>query len=383
MKSEAFRVLSLDGGGMRGIYASAFLYKMQSNVLKQPFPLEGKDPNDELDVGRAFDLIVGTSSGSIIGCGLASGILISRIAEAFEVFGEKVFPNPVPLQSQDGWRVYHKLLCDLFTRKKNLLHGEQVLEDKLKEVFQDETVGDLWHRRQIALAVPSIHMANHQAWVFKTPHLNGTNHRDDGYKLWEVCLASSAAPVFRALANIKDPNSEGRKTYKTFVDGGLVANNPVLGALWDSLEMTNEGDAIEVYCLGTNPPQGGDIVDFKDNAWSYLEWQGGGKVVEVSLNAQQTLHHYMALTFAKHFKRNCRIYRFPTTPLSRDVSSFTGLDRVSSRAVNALTALAEADADKVNRMMNDTSCPQGQAFNNLFSSLKTFDQWEREDSGDV
>ena len=81
--------------------------------------------------------------------------------------------------------------------------------------------------------------------------------------------------------------------------------------------MTNEGDAIEVNCLGTNPPQGVDIVDFNDNAWSYLEWQGGAKVVEVSLNAQQTLHHYMAFTFAKHFKRDCRIYRFPTTPLSR------------------------------------------------------------------
>ncbi|MDB3892061.1 patatin-like phospholipase family protein [Alphaproteobacteria bacterium] len=383
MKSKVFRVLSLDGGGIRGMYTSAFLYKMQSNVLKPPTPLEGKDPNDELDVGRAFDLIVGTSSGSIIGCGLAAGVPVSRIAEAFKVFGEKAFPYPVPSKSQDGLNFYFKLLCDIRNRKKNLLDGEQALASELEKVFQDETVGGLWERRKIALAVPSIHMANHQAWVFKTPHLDGTNNRDDGYKLWEVCLASTAAPVFRALANIEDPNSEGRKTHKTFVDGGLVANNPVLCALWDSLEMTNEGDAIEVYCLGTIPPQGGDIVDFNDNAWSYLEWQGGGKVVEVSLNAQQTLHHHMALTFAKHFKRDCRIYRFPTSPSSPDVSSFTGLDRVSSSAVNALTALAEADADEVNRMMNDASCLQGQAFSNLFSSIKTFNQWEREGPGNV
>lgn len=383
MTKKVFRALSLDGGGMRGIYASAFLHKMQSTVLKQPFPLDGKDPDDELDVGRAFDLIIGTSSGAIIGCGLAAGVQVSKIAESFGKFGASVFRKPVPSKDQDGWRVYYKMPLDFFSRGCNLQKGERALTNELKKILKNETLGDLWERRKIALTVPAIHMTNHQAWAFKTPHIDGTNHRDDEYKLWEVCLASSAAPIFRALANIKDPNREDRGTHKTFVDGGLVANNPVLGALWDSLEMTDEGDTIEIFCLGTNPPQGGEVVDLKDNAWSYCQWVFGAKVVELSLNAQQLMHHHMALTFAKHFKRDCRIYRFPSTPLSSGLSSFIGLDRVSSRAINALTALAEADADKVNRMMNNASCPQGQAFSSLFSSMQTFNQWKEEDASHV
>jgi predicted acylesterase/phospholipase RssA len=383
MTKKVFRALSLDGGGMRGIYASAFLHKMQSNILKQPFPIKGKDLDDELDVGKAFDLIIGTSSGAIIGCGLVAGIPVSRIAEAFQFFGSSVFPKPVPTKENDGWCFYRKFLSDFFLRSNNLKSGEGALIAELRKVFGDETIEELWKRRGIALSVPAIHMANHQSWVFKTPHINGTNHRDDGYKLWEACLASSAAPIFRSLANIKDPLMNERGTHKTFTDGGLVANNPVLGALWDALEMTEEGDVIEIFCLGTNPPQGGDVVSLKDNAWSYGEWQFGGKVVEVSLNAQQSLHHHMALTFAKHLKRDCRIYRFPSTPLSTELSSFTGLDRVSMKAVNALTALAEADVDKVNRMMNDKNCPQGQAFSSLFSSMKTFNQFQEKGVNNV
>ena len=365
---------------MRGIYASAFLHKMQSNILNRPLP---KCPGDELDIGKAFDLIIGTSSGAIIGCGLAAGVPVSRISEAFQLFGSSVFRNPVPTKENDGWCAFPRLLLDLIIRRKSLKKGEGALVAELKKIFNDETIGDLWERRGIALSVPAIHMANHQAWVFKTPHIKGTNHRDDEYKLWEACLASSAAPIFRSLANINDPLVNERGTHKTFTDGGLVANNPVLGALWDALEMTNKKGKIEIFCLGTNPPQGGDIVNSKDNAWSYCKWQFGGKVVDVSLNAQQLLHDHMARTFAKHFKQDCKIYRFPSTPLSTELSSFTGLDRASTNAINALTALAEADVDKVNRMMNNKDCPQGKAFNALFSSMKTFNKWQEEGENNV
>ena len=365
---------------MRGIYASAFLHKMQSNIPK----CQG----DELDVGKAFDLIIGTSSGAIIGCGLAAGIPVSKISKAFQSFGSSVFPKPVPTKENDGWCVYPKLLLDLIRRRKSLKEGEGALIAELKKIFKDETIGGLWKRRGIALSVPAIHMANHQSWIFKTPHIEGTNHRDDEYKLWEVCLASSAAPIFRSLANIKDPLVNEKGAHKTFTDGGLVANNPVLVALWDALEMTNKEDRIEIFCLGTNPPQGGDIINSKDNAWSYCKWQFGGKVVDVSLNAQQLLHDHMACTFAEHFKQDCEIYRFPSTPLSTELSSFTGLDRYSTNAINALTARAEADADEVNRMMNNKDCQQGQAFKALFSSMETldkeaFDKWQEEGENNV
>ena len=61
----AFRVLSIDGGGMRGIYTGTYL-----EALEHAFALKRNAPKG-LDVGKAFQLIVGTSTGAILGCGLA------------------------------------------------------------------------------------------------------------------------------------------------------------------------------------------------------------------------------------------------------------------------------------------------------------------------
>src|SRR5437868_2467493 len=67
-----FRVLCLDGGGMRGIYTASYI-----SHLAQGFSAKrGVGP---LDVGSGFNLIVGTSTGAIIGCALAAGIPAERI----------------------------------------------------------------------------------------------------------------------------------------------------------------------------------------------------------------------------------------------------------------------------------------------------------------
>lgn len=66
-KPHPFRVLTLDGGGMRGLYTSSLLRALarfaDQRFLKQ-----------EPDLGKSFDLICGTSTGAILACGLAAGI---------------------------------------------------------------------------------------------------------------------------------------------------------------------------------------------------------------------------------------------------------------------------------------------------------------------
>ena len=68
-----YRVLSIDGGGMRGLYTSTFMQSLASAFAKPP-------QGSFVDIGKAFDLIVGTSTGGILACALACGIDLNHVS---------------------------------------------------------------------------------------------------------------------------------------------------------------------------------------------------------------------------------------------------------------------------------------------------------------
>ena len=73
------KILSIDGGGIKGIFAASFLAK-----LEQTFNIK---------ICEHFDLIAGTSTGAIIGAALAVGIPAQKILEFYLKEGEKIFPK--------------------------------------------------------------------------------------------------------------------------------------------------------------------------------------------------------------------------------------------------------------------------------------------------
>ena len=358
MPNDVLRVLSIDGGGMRGIYASAYLDRLQESQIR------GKDPEECLDVGKGFDLIVGTSSGAIMACGLVAGVPIPAIVEAFSKFGPKVFPRQVPT-SKCG------IFLDYFRRNKSIRSGEKALLKELEGFLGDKTVGEVWEKRKIALAVTAVHLHNHKAWVFKTPHLEETIHRDDNYRLVDICLASTAAPIYRAIANIRPQSNKNDPLYKTFVDGGLFANNPVLVALWDALEMNMGKRSIEIYCLGTNPPKGSDAISNGRNDWAYSEWKMGADVAEMMLNIQQSLFDRIAKTMTKHLSIECSIIRFPSESLAPEQVKHGKLDATSEESKNVLRTQAEKDVDNLCSNMKNSSDEDAQKIKALFQSMPT------------
>lgn len=207
---------------MRGIYTATYLEE-----IERSFSGKRKVPQG-LDIGKVFRLIVGTSTGAIIGCGLAKGVSPSEMVKLYQKHGPAIFPKKMPI----GLSI--DLLAQMFKRSDYLRQGDQALHHALAQVFGDMTVGQLWKERGIALAVPAVNMANFRAWVFKTPHDPKNNHRDDNYTLIDVCRASSAAPLFRSLAAIDHPRGNG---CDVFTDGGLWANNPVIVALVEAFRI--------------------------------------------------------------------------------------------------------------------------------------------------
>ena len=318
------RVLTIDGGGMRGLYAATYLSALAVEAAK-------RRKSGSLDVGRAFDLIVGTSTGGIIACALAAGVPLAEVASLYRCHGKAIFPVKMP----SG--VLHSI-SQMCSRPKHLANGSAALERALEGVFARWTIREIYDRRGIALAIPAVDMTRHRAWVFKTPHLNG--HRDDGFRLVDVCLATSAAPLYRSLARVAHPTDSAH--HYVFVDGGLWANNPVLVGMIDGLRMTEPGNRIEIFSLGTCPRPPGDVSPLNMH-WGFSEWEFGGRVASVSLAAQESAYDEMASMFALYVDRDCHVVRFPRGVVPAEAMRYLDLDETSDEGMRVLTAQAHAD----------------------------------------
>lgn len=265
--SRPFRVLSLDGGGMRGVYTSTYL-----GELADAFARKRRVP--ALDVGRGFDLIVGTSTGGIVACALAAGVPLRDVVSLYQEHGRSIFPMKLPS------RLGLALITQLFTRPAALASGAKTLREVLEARFGIETLEEVYTRRRIALAITAVEMNRHHSWVFKTPHHPNTNGRDNRYRLADVCLATTAAPLFRSLAPLDDPH--GGPSYFVFADGGLWANNPVIVGLVEALELAAPAQPIEVFALGTCGRPAGQRIDRAKIHRGLLGWKFGGEAAAVS-----------------------------------------------------------------------------------------------------
>ena len=351
--SKPFRVLCIDGGGMRGLYTCAYL----SSLVKR---YENTRRVSRIDVGKGFGLITGTSTGAIIASAVAAGVPLERVADLYRRKGPAVFPAKLPRGPGPS------LLWQLAVRPWLLGSGASALAKALRETFGNTTIQQIWERRKIALAIPAVEMSRHHAWVFKTPHLPNSKRRDDEYRLAEVCLAATAAPVYRSMARLENPDTPG---HQVFVDGGLWANSPVLVGLVDALALTSPGDSIEIYCLGTCPRPEGELVSRRGLDRGLLGWRFGGAVVTLGIDAQEYAFHHMARMIAKHVDRDCRIVRFPHGKVPASIMQYLDLDETRSVAMDALVSQAQKDVSETLSRVGDDNDVEGRLLHGLLHDL--------------
>lgn len=349
--TRPFRVLSIDGGGMRGLYTAIYL----SSLVKQYAANRGVSG---LDVGKGFDMIVGTSTGGILACALVAGIPLDSVADLYRDHGKAIFPVKLPAG------IGLSLLRQLYTRPRRIREGATALAGVLHEQFNGETIAGVYSRRGIALAITAVEMAQHRSWVFKTPHLGG--HRDDDFSLADVCIATSAAPIYRSLALVNDPKTGHDHI---FVDGGLWANNPVLVGLIDALDMTTEGDRIEIYSLGTCARPAGDVINPTALDWGLPRWKFGGEIAALSIDAQEYAYDNMARMIARHVNRDCHIVRFPHRAVSASAMEYLDLDETRPEATRVLAEQAQNDVSHTLSEARRQHTLQGELLNMLFNEI--------------
>ena len=199
-----FRILSVDGGGIRGIFPAAVLAGLEARYLAGG------------SIAGYFDLIAGTSTGGILGLGLAAGYSATAMRDLYLERGREIFPPCGP-----GFlgRAHRRLRA--WQRLQHYSYERGALERILLELLGGRTLGAAGSR----LCIPSFEGEHGEVYIFKTPH-HPDFTKDQRESMVKVGLATSAAPgYFRPL----------RDGGYTFVDGGVWANNPIMIALVEAL----------------------------------------------------------------------------------------------------------------------------------------------------
>jgi len=361
-----YRVLSLDGGGVRGLYSATLLNRLAERLHR----FAGRTPAPQLDIGAAFDLIVGTSTGAILAASLTKGVGLPRVIDMYRTQAAAIFQSPMPLQRgclRDRWKAWLWTLRQLWSPA----NSTEPLRKALLGVLQDVTLEQVYQKRGIALCIPSIDAETQKAWIFKTPHAPRLT-RDNQYKLVDVCMASAAAPIFFPLHAITSP-APGANIAHLFVDGGLYANNPVLVALIEALEMAAPDRPIQVLSVGTGNASAAKVLSAaKDTQRGIWGWKGGGDIVTMSLESQARATTYIAGQLVKAMNhRRVTLHRLIDPPVSSDEAAHMTLDAADARSLSVLETLGDRATDlNYSALTNQVPTVESQMVIDMFSSLK-------------
>ena len=213
-EDTVFKILSLDGGGIKGIFPAGVLAYLEENCL------------DGQPIGDYFDLIAGTSTGGIIALGLGGGLTARSLLDLYVDEGRRVFP---PEQRGEGWR----RLLGLFRNR----YDRTTLDELLRETLGAKTLRESRYR----LLIPATEARHGDPAVYKTPHHPG--YFLDGNKpMTEVAAATSAAPTY-----LKPVVQDGY----ILLDGGIWANNPTMMGLVEALTcFTVKREQLAILSIG-------------------------------------------------------------------------------------------------------------------------------------
>ncbi|MEG3837055.1 patatin-like phospholipase family protein [Microcoleus sp. AT8-B1] len=307
-----YNILSFDGGVIRGLLTAVLLEKLEEE-------LQEKNPEKELK--DYFDIIAGTSTGSLIACGIASGLSAKQLKGFYLENGMKIFPNfketlkvwlgEVIQENIDFSKLdpLHLFCQEDKNDKKFMLQpfsDGKGLEEVIKSVFGCQEFGQL----PKLVVIPSYDVYNHDAVIFK-------NYREE-YKtmpVWEVCRASCAAPMaFPAhvtqnkefLKSLKVKATTATKAGKEttikipdegipLIDGGVVANNPVLCAIAEGRKQFKDFPSV-VASFGSGMALNRITVE-EAKEWGSLNWVSivkGIPMLDVLFDGSNDANDYVA-----------------------------------------------------------------------------------------
>jgi patatin-like phospholipase/acyl hydrolase len=288
-----FRILSIDGGGLKGVVPLQVIKEIEK-ITKQP-------------IHKTFDLVAGTSTGGLLTCALLlrdEGTVVGNkrkytldeIQELYVKKGKDIFPNYRHL----NWFYMHSrkwIRPMYFTKKYDII---------LKQYFSDYRITSCL--KPIYISSYDIH--RNIPLIFTTRNATATDEKNS--KLVDICRATSAAPTYFPTYTFNY-----NKENVVCIDGGLIMNNPAIGAFIEVLGNSSykhykkenrslEIADISILSLGTGISSK-QYSSEKSKVWGRLQWIK--KIIDITLGApvnlvsDQLATLYKSMSLEKNYLR--------------------------------------------------------------------------------
>jgi patatin-like phospholipase/acyl hydrolase len=206
---SSYRILSLDGGGMRGIFTASVIAQLEHDL--------------SIRLAEHVDLIVGTSTGGIIGLGLAAGKSGDDMRDFYTNEGARIFARPRSLPR----------------RLRQPKYDRRVLDEMLQREFGQLRLNDL----NTAVCITAHELVAGTTRVWKDDHHEQLTGGGDQL-VWKVAAATAAAPAYFAPVQLGAADSH--------VDGGIWANNPALVGITEAVRYAGRTlEDIQLLSIGT------------------------------------------------------------------------------------------------------------------------------------
>jgi patatin-like phospholipase/acyl hydrolase len=211
---KKFRILSIDGGGLRGV--------VPLTILKKVEEITGKP------IWESFDLIAGTSTGGLI----ASALTIPSTKGTINEKSAKYEINDIiKIYLEDGKTIFPKeknKIIEIKKEAKSYLHPmfvESGIEKVFTKVLEDNMLSDTLTN----VMVSTYDLANNKPLFFKT-RVSRSND-EQNVKLYDICRATSAGPTYLPAYEFTYIEKNEDYPHRLCIDGGVYVNNPSLAAL--------------------------------------------------------------------------------------------------------------------------------------------------------
>lgn len=210
-KLKLVTILSIDGGGIRGIIPATILAFLEAKLQE----LDGPDAR----IADYFDVVAGTSTGGLLTAMLAAPDANGRplfaakdLARFYITHSPKIFRRRNQIQSKIANKL--KMVCGPKYDGK-YLHA--LLRRYLGDTRLDRTLTNV--------VIPTFDIAYMQPTIFSTFELR--HQPSKNALLSDISMSTSAAPTFFPPHYFETKDKDGRRRAFNLVDGGLAANNPV------------------------------------------------------------------------------------------------------------------------------------------------------------